>query len=205
MDGNGGVKTPRLRCMLIAVLCSVGLNFQVAAAECKRQRLPPAIESAGLPPSEGYNNIITFAATPSLDYPGRAWVIRLFQRTRSQPATLTIVRLLSRNDCNVYDVESRWEAPLRADEYEALATLIEPYVMAPPGIFSKKGVARDGRVVVDGTGLDLLVETPGWQIRRSLNLGVSEGAKLSAIFHRLLAPVVPAPERPGESWSMTRR
>lgn len=196
-----------MRTILTALLVAAGLigASQAAAAECKPQPLPPAIESAGLSPTDAFNNVITFAATPSLEYPGRAWVIRLFQRTRSQPATLTITRLLRRNDCNVYDVEARWEAPLRADEYEAVATLVTPHATPSPGIFTQKDMARDRGIAVDGTELDLRVETVGWQVTRSLTSAHSEGTAVSAIFYRLLAPIVPAPERPGEYWSMTRR
>lgn len=196
-----------MRTILTALLVAAGLigASQAGAAECKPRPLPPAIESAGLPPTDEFNNVITFAATPSLEYPRRAWVIRLFQRTRSRPATLTIVRLLRRNDCNVYDVEARWEAPVRADEYEAIATLVAPYATPSPGIFTQKDMAHDRGLAVDGTELNLRVQSLGWQVMRSLTSAHSEGTAISAIFHRLLVPIVPAPERPGEYWSMTPR
>lgn len=187
--------------MTVLALVAASGAPQAAATECKPQPLPPAIESVEFLPSHEFNNVITFAATPSLEYPGRAWVIRLFQRTRSQPATLTIVRLLRRNDCNLYDVEARWEVPLRADEYETVATLVAPHAAPPPDFLTPENPERT-RIVLDGTSLALRVETDGRQIRRVLNEIEPKGAALSAIFHRLLAPVVPAPERPGKYWSM---
>jgi hypothetical protein len=168
------------------------------------QPMPPAIESADLPPSNGFNNIITFSATPMLQYPQRAWVLRLFQRTRGQPATLTVVRLRGRDECNIYDIEARWEVPLRADEYETVAALITPHVTPPPGVFDQRDIVRERDPVLDGTGVDLRAETWGWQVERSLNLAETEGYALSSIFYRLLDPAVPAAERPDADWRTPR-
>lgn len=197
-----------MRHALLAILLSMGLADFAHAAEracpAAPQPMPPAIESADLPPSNGFNNIITFSATPMLQYPQRAWVLRLFQRTRGQPATLTVVRLRGRDECNIYDIEARWEVPLRADEYETVAALITPHVTPPPGVFDQRDIVRERDPVLDGTGVDLRAETWGWQVERSLNLAETEGYALSSIFYRLLDPAVPAAERPDADWRTPR-
>lgn len=196
---------PRL---FLVFLIAVGLAAPLQAAErpcpTKPQRMPPAIESADLPEVSRFSNLVTFAAVPSLEFPQRAWVIRLFQRTHGQPATLTVVRLLGRYDCNIYDVETRWEVPLTAADYETVARSIVPHVTPPPGTFTPRNDGEGISVVADGTGLDLRVQAAGWQVTRGLNHGQREGAELSAIFRRLLMLAVPAPERPDDSWR-TRR
>lgn len=197
-----------MRHLLLAIFLSAGLAGQARAAErvcpAAPQPVPPAIESADLPPSNGFNNIITFAATPSLQHPGRAWVVRLFQRTRGQPATLTVVRLRQRYECNIYDIETRWEVPLRADEYAAVAALVAPYATTSPGTFNQTDMDRGRGIGLDGTALDLRAETVGWLVRRSLHGSDREGVALSGIFYRLLAPVVPATERPDADWRTPR-
>lgn len=197
-----------MRRTLFAMLLS--LAFADVAQSTERscpdapQPMPPAIESAGLPSSNGFNNVITYSATPMLQYPQRAWVVRLFQRTRGQPATLTVVRLRGRNECNIYDVEARWEAPLRAGEYEAIAALVTPHVTPLPGVFDQRKIVRERDPVLDGVGVDLRAETWGWRVERSLNLAETEGYALSRIFYPLLDPVVPAAERPDADWRTPR-
>jgi len=192
----------------LAFLIAAGLSGAAYAADraCppQPQRMPPAIESTDLPEVSEFANVITFAAVPSLQSPQRAWVIRLFQPTHGRPATLTIVRLLGRFDCNIYDVETRWEVPLTVADYEAVARSIVPHLTPPPGTFTPGSNDGSITVVADGTGLDLRIQAAGWQIARGLNHGQSEGAELSAIFRRLLLLAVPASERPDESWR-TRR
>jgi len=197
-----------MRHALFAILLSTGLADFAHAAEracpAAPQPMPPAIESADLPPSNGFNNIITFSATPMLQYPQRAWVLRLFQRTRGQPATLTVVRLRGRYECNIYDIEARWEVPLRADEYEGVAALVTTHVTPSPGVFDQRSIARERDPVLDGVGVDLRAETWGWRVDRSLNLAETEGYALSSIFYRLLDPAVPAAERPDADWRTPR-
>jgi|GEM_PF-3079640 hypothetical protein len=195
-----------MRLIFIALWLSVaiGTPSQAAADDCKPQPLGPAIEAAGLPPSKGFANVVTFGATPSLEYPGRAWVIRLFQDRHARPATLTVVRLLRRSDCNLYLVETRWEVPIHADEYEAVATQVAPLLAPTVHVLSGEDTARGRGISVDGTSFDLRVETTGWQIRRLLTSADPEGQTLSKLFRRILTYAVPEPERPGEYWTARR-
>lgn len=195
-----------MRLIFIALWLSVaiGTPSQAVADDCKPQPLGPAIDAAGLPPSKGFANVVTFGATPSLEYPGRAWVIRLFQDRHARPATLTVVRLLRRSDCNLYLVEARWEIPIDADEYEAVATQVAPLLAPTVHVLSGEDTARGRGISVDGTSFDLRVETTGWQIRRLLTSADPEGQTLSKLFRRILTYAVPEPERPGEYWTARR-
>lgn len=195
-----------MRLLFIALCLSVAIDTpsRAAADDCKPQPLGPAIEAADLPPSKGFDNIVTFGATPSLEYPSRAWVIRLFQDRHARPATLTVVRLLRRSDCNSYLVEARWKIPIRADEYEAVATQIAPILVPTTDVLSGEDTARGRGISVDGTSFDLRFETTGWQIRRHLTSADPEGQTLSKLFHRILASAVPEPERPGVFWTAQR-
>lgn len=188
--------------LIAALLAMISLPSHAAERICpaQPQRMPAAIESAELPATEAFSNIITFSATPSLETPQRAWVIQLFQRVRGQPATLRVVRLLGRYDCNIYDVEARWEVPFNSAEFESVATSLVPYLTAPKGTFAPGDGDMGRHLVTDGTSLDLRGQTSGWEVRRWLNHSQSEGATLSATFFRLLAIAVPAPERPEADW-----
>ncbi|HEX8374371.1 MAG TPA: hypothetical protein VF606_04245, partial [Geminicoccaceae bacterium] len=55
---------------------------------------------------------------------------------RPGEATLEILRLIRRSDCNVYDVETRWQAPLPEADYRALVRAAERVGAPRPDAFS---------------------------------------------------------------------
>jgi hypothetical protein len=84
----------------------------------RRSRYRP--RSIAIGDASDFAHAITFAATPSFDHAGRAWLVRLSRRGDAA-GSVQIMRLRRQRDCNRYDVENRWEAPLRPGEYNAVA------------------------------------------------------------------------------------
>ena len=181
-------------------LAVAAIGHAAAASPCPPQPMPPAMES--LPPLTASSSI-SFAATP-WEYPGRAWVVRA-SLVGQGGATLEIVRLRRQSDCNRYDVEKRWQAPLPAAEYRALAEAVAPLGTPPAGIFSPGGGIGGDELVLDGTGIALRLRTFGWQATRELNHYGSGGGAVSALFRALVAKHVPAAELPAEDWRTRRR
>lgn len=156
--------------------------------------MPPAVEAIGEPAAA--SSVIVFAATPTQ---GRAWVVRLARRGAA--ATLEIVRLRRRFECNLYDVERRWDTNVGREEYRSVAQAIRPWATPPAGFPANEGSAD---LALDGTGLELRVSGNGWGVTRTLNHYGRTGARLSAIFRALVSRHVPAAELPAEDWR-TRR
>lgn len=168
---------------------------------CAPRPLAPALDSVPLLP-EGLSSV-AFSAEPSFD--GEAWVVRAHQ-PRPGDATLEILRLRRRSDCNVYDIETRWQAPLPAADYRALVRAAERVGIPRADSFSHEDPGRDGEgLVLDGTGIELRLKRIGWEARRTLNHYARGGGAVSAIFHALVAKHVPADERPAEGWETRRR
>jgi len=150
------------------------------------QPLAPALDA--VPARAGASETIGFAAEPSLQYPGRAWVVRL-SRQGERRASVEILRLLRRSNCNLYDVEKSWGGPIGADEYRAVGGAVAAWAARGPE-----------EIVTDGTGLELRVRGGGSNIRRRLNHYGAGGAELSAIFRRVAARFVPPAQLPAEDW-----
>ena len=166
------------------------------------QPMPSAIDSAGFPPAGDGQSLVTFSATASLDYPHRSWVVRVYERGTGQSPTVVIARLRGRGDCNVYEIETRWEAPLRPDEYASVKNAVARFVTPPPGIFDRRaGQERKLHLIMDGTSLDLRAQEPGWAVRRVLNHYEPDGRAISAIFRGLVLKVIPGPDVPQENWA----
>ncbi|HEX8062890.1 MAG TPA: hypothetical protein VF535_06710, partial [Allosphingosinicella sp.] len=111
-----------------------------------------------------------------------------------------------RSDCNVYDVEARWQSPLPAADYRALVQAAERVGTPRPDAFSNEDPARDGEgLVTDGTTIELRLKRFGWEARRTLNHYAPGGAAVSAIFQALVAKHVPANARPDPAWRTRRR
>jgi hypothetical protein len=178
---------------LFALACPV----QAEPAPCRPQPLAPALDSVPRLP-EGRSSV-AFSAEP-WEHPGRAWVVRA-REMRPGEATLEILRLRRRSDCNVYDVETRWQAPLPAADYRALVRAAERVGTPRADAFSHEDPKRDGEwLVTDGTRIELRLNRSGWEARRELNHYAQGGAAVSAIFQALVDKHVPADERPGEGW-----
>lgn len=188
--------------MLLFVIAIATFAFEPradaqASQPCIPQPVPPAIDSAGSPPIG--SDVIEFAATPSLQYPSRAWVVRLWRRGQSE-AVIEIVRLRQQHDCNRYDIEARWKAPLRQEEYRTIAAKVAPVGVPPSAIFVPSSTGPLPDVVMDGTSINLRLHSQDWQVTRSLNLYGQGGAAISAIFHDLASTYVPSSELPAKDW-----
>jgi hypothetical protein len=183
--------------LLLLALAAPGRAEQVPTA-CSPRPMPAALDSVRpLPPAR---SSVAFSAVPAGQYPGRAWVVRARQSGPGS-ATLEIVRLLRRKDCNVYEIEARWDAPLAAADYRALARAAARLGTPPVGAFVRDDSALDGEeIVLDGTMVELRLKRGGWETRRELNHHGRDGAAVSALFRALVARHVPAAELPAEDW-----
>lgn len=186
------------RWFLLALLCSS--NIAIAHPSCPPQPMPPAIDSADTPGGNRFTHSIAFAATPSLELPGRAWVVRLDRTPRRGDGTVEIIRLRRQSTCNRYDIEKRWRAELNAEHYRIIAEGIVPLVMPPADLFTGKSPARTPEIILDGTGLELEVRGEGWRVRRLLHASSHDGAAASALIYRLVATLIPAEDLPTDEW-----
>ncbi len=188
--------------LAVALLVPGGVRPADNICPAQPQPMPSAIDSAGLPPTSDGQSLITFSATASLNYPHRSWVVRVYERGMGQSPAVVIVRLRGREDCNLYEVETRWEAPLRPDDYASVASAVARFVTPPSGTFDRPaGRQAKLHLIMDGTGLDLRAQAPGWAVRRSLNLYEPDGHAISAVFRGLVLKVVPGPDVPRENWA----
>jgi hypothetical protein len=187
--------------LLIPALAAPGRAEQVPTA-CSPRPMPAALDS--LRPLGPARTSVAFSATP-WETPGRAWVVRAHQ-VGDRAATLEIVRLRRQQECNLYDMEARWEASLPAREYRALLKAAERLGTPRADAFSHDDPARDGEgIATDGTMIELRLRRTGWEARRDLNHHGKGGAAISALFHALLSRHVPAHERPASDWRTRRR
>ncbi|TFI59657.1 hypothetical protein E2493_03295 [Sphingomonas parva] len=193
---------PRSSLLTVAWLV---LGCQAAAAEpaCTPRPLPPA--AASLPPRPAAH-AITFAATPSLDLPGRPWVVRISSRGSGGEGQLEILRLRRQFDCNRYDVEKSWEASLSADAVRAIVASVLPLGVPAADALWPLGGAADvlSEVGTDGTGISLDLASFGAQVSRQMRHDGPAGHRVSAIFHDLVSRHVPAAELPTADWRMKR-
>jgi hypothetical protein len=169
---------------------------------CVRQPLAPAIEQ--LQPIPPGMSQIAFAAEPSLQYPGRAWAVRL-HRPGGRPAVLEIVQLRRRDDCNVYYPERRWRASVPVAEFDRVARTVMPF--AVPRTSDALGgdpMNNIREIGLDGTGITLALSGFGWAAKRQLHHGGADGAEVSALFRALVAKHVPVPDLPTEDWRTPR-
>lgn len=186
---------------------AAGLLFAVASshlpasagAPCIRQPLPPAMDS--FPAVEALTKAITFSATPSLEYPGRAWVVRLSQSGHNGPAAVDIAVLRRQFDCNRYDVEKRWRAALTSEEFASLARVLAPRAIPAMNAPSAMDPLMDaGEGGIDGTSIMLRINTLGWDATRSLHDSGPDGAAVSSIFHAIVTKHVLPAEAPTAEW-----
>lgn len=183
--------------LLLLTFAGPGRSEEMVAP-CRPQPLAPALDSVPRLP-EGRSRV-AFSAEAWGEHPARAWVVRAHEMRRGK-ATLEILRLRRRSDCNVYDVEARWQAPLPAADYLALVRAAERVGTPRADAFSHEDPKRDGEgIALDGTRIELRLNRSGWEARRELNQYGRGGAAVSAIFQALVAKHVPEDERPGEGW-----
>ena len=188
--------------MLLLAITMVTLVPPAQAAaqvsqKCISQPMPSALDSAGDPPIAP--DVVEFAATPSSQYPARAWVVRLSRRGQVD-GRIEVFRLRRQEDCNRYNVEARWRAPLRQSEYVAIATRVARVGVPTSSVFVPSSIEQAPDVVLDGTGIDLRLRSQEWQVTRSLNHYSAGGAEISAIFRDVTSKYVPASELPAVDW-----
>lgn len=186
--------------LLLMSTALLGHSSQVAApavTACIPQPMPPAIDSAGELPIA--SETIEFSATPSLDYPGRSWVVRVSRRGQIG-ATIEVIRLVRQLQCNRYDIEGRWEAPLKQEEYLDAANRVIPLGVPSSAVFVPSSVPRLDDLMLDGTSIKVRLRSQGWRVDRDLNHYGRGGAEISAVFRDLVARYVPAEELPEEDW-----
>jgi hypothetical protein len=149
--------------------------------------------------------VMSFAATPSFDYPGGAWVVRLSRNGPRGPGLIEIARLRRQSDCNRYDIEKSWEAPLPEAELEALVDELAPVATPPAQLFISNDPMRSlEEVALDGTGIILRMRTFGWEVSRNLHHSGRAGSAVSSLFHTLVSNHVPPSDVPSTDWR-TRR
>ena len=168
----------------------------IADPTCVPQPLPPALDSVA--PLGPASDAIEFSATPSLQHPSRAWIVRLTRRGVVS-ATIEVIRLRQRDDCNRYVVEQRWAAPLRQEDYVVVFDQVAPLGLPRADAFTSMDPFV-GELIMDGTSLELRLRAPGWRVTRTLNHYEQGGEALSAIFHTIVARHIPADLRPTNDW-----
>jgi len=185
---------------LLLTFAAPGRAEQVPV-RCGPMAMPSALDSApGIPEAR---SVVGFSAEPS-QVPGRAWVVRAY-RSGPGSAALDVVRLRRQPDCNAYEPEARWTGPLSVEEYRALVRAAAPLGTPRADAFTHDDPARDGEgIALDGTMIELRLIRTGWEARRDLNHHGKGGAAISALFHPLVARLVPAAELPAADWR-TRR
>ncbi len=173
-------------------------------ATCSPRPMPAAVDFIGPWEDNMVMDSLTFTATPSLQAPGRAWLVRL-HRFGPRDIKVNIVKLQRETNCNRYRIERQWSAALTSGEYDQTVALIEPFVTTPDRLFSIKNSRRDGDVVaLDGTTLSLRTQTLGWSVSRKVHESSVVGKSLSAIFYRIATAHVPKGELPTHDWRAPR-
>ena len=180
---------------MISTLAALAVAAAGQTQVCAPQPLPPAIDSAGRLADISYS--IEFAAEPSMEVPGRAWVVRLVQ---GQLSSLEIIRLRRRSDCNQYVLDRKWQAPFDNAAYEDALRKIAPFGIPPVSAIVPAHRKIFEPMVLDGTGISLRLHNPVWTISRSINIGDKDGPAISAIFRDLIEKHVPPTELPDLNW-----
>ena len=164
------------------------------AQTCSPQPLPAAIDAIGAPPS---SETIEFSATPS--FSTQPWVVRLSHR-RELGSTIEIIRLSRQYNCNRYNVEMRWQAPLTDNEYEAVSKVVSQLGTPPATSFIPSSRQELEMIVMDGTGLQLRLRNSEWEVTRALNQAHPGGTQISSFFRGLVAKYIPVSDIPAEDW-----
>lgn len=187
---------------LFALLMALASPTDLPDGSCSPGPLPPALDA--LAPLDSGRKI-AFSATPSLEYPGRAWVVRVAQKVYSGPATVEIVRLRRQEDCNRYDVEQSWQASIPEERFDALLAAVTPLATPPADQFSRHDPMRSlEEIGIDGTLIMLRLTDLSWETTRRVHHSGKAGTVVSSLFHSLVSEHVPASELPTREWGSIR-
>ncbi len=164
------------------------------------------LDSDQLPPLFRFGHAFEFSATPALQFPSRAWVMRLDRGTGHRQISLDVYLMQQRgSSCDSYEVEHHWSAEISQQEYEAFNAQIEPLIAPPhdlhlpPAEQTRLSRSRG----LDGTSLEVRAIRVNWKIASYLRYHTDEGRAVSAIVQAMIARVVPAGEMPSEEWYTT--
>jgi hypothetical protein len=166
-----------------------------SAEKCAPQPMPRAIDIGEVALA---SHKIEFAATPQLENPQGAWVIRLWRRGTVE-ANIEILKLRGQYNCNRYDVEKLWKSKITQEEYAAVASNVLTFGVPDRSAFDPQ--YNLSTISFDGTGVDLRLKASIWQVDLHSNLGDGRNAQnLSKVFHDLAARYVPQSDLPSKEW-----
>ena len=197
----------RLGCALLVAVTALGMQPTVQAQEsCTVPAFSFPLDSDQLPPLFRYGHALEFSATPALQFPGRAWVMRIDRGAGHSPVSLDVYLMQKPgSSCDHYEVERHWSAEISQQDYESFNAQIEPLI-APPHNLHLPPVeqARLSRSRgLDGTSLEVRAIRVDLKIARYLRHHSEEGRAISAIMRAMIARVVPADQMPSERWFTT--
>lgn len=192
---------------LLVAVAGLGMQPTARAQElCAVPAFSFPLDSDQLPPLFRNGHALEFSATPALQFPSRAWVMRLDRGTGHRQISLDVYVMQQRgSSCDSYEVERHWSAEISQQEYDAFNAQIEPLIAPPHDLhLSPAEQTRLSRSRgLDGTSLEVRAIRVNWKIASYLRYHTDEGRAVSAIVQAMIARVVPAGEMPSEEWYTT--
>lgn len=178
-----------------------------AGEACPVQPVPSLLEAVRPVQSAYVTREVSFAASPSLQYPRLGWVVRAYSETafegpQREREVLEVLRLQVEHDCNRWFVTGRWEGDLEPGELARIIdgsrSFLQPAAAALAG---KPGdYAAEDSLILDGTGIAVETGGPDWRLRRAGHPHGGTGLAVSNLFLGLAARLVPPDEMPTAEW-----
>lgn len=176
------------------------LTATLPSATAAATPVPPNAAQCSITAAPSVRSVV-FTAAPSFTH--RNWLIRLSQQ-HDATARLEILKLTKATDGDAMTIENCWIQSMTAADYQTKVTQISTYAIPQSGSFSGATPLQQA-IVMDGTGITLHMNAPGWDLTRSYNYyDRGNGQALSDIFYQLMAQHVPQQDRPTPAWG-TRR
>lgn len=196
-----------LGCALLVVATTMGMQPTAQAQEsCTVEDYSSPLESDHLPPLLRFGHALEFSATPSLQFPSRAWIMRLDRGTGRRQISLDVYVMLQRgSSCDDYEVERHWSAEISQQDYEVFNSQIEPLIAPPHDLHlppnEQARLYRSGGL--DGTSIEVRAIRVNWRTATDLRYHSDKGRAVSALVRAMIARVVPADDMPSQEWYMT--
>ena len=203
------------RQFLTALLIAFGplsVSPALAAGEtCPTQARPSPLDAVHPVDNPVTGNTVTFAATPSLQFPSEAWVVRVYRTSKRDGESrstevIEVFRLQLEYDCNRWFTTGLWDREAKPGDLEEIQTETKRFLGALAQAYVDGGSydLQFSELALDGTGV--AVEEVGryFSLRRGGHSSGAMGKPLSLGFHRLAATVAPATEMPDEAWRRKR-
>lgn len=195
-----------LGCALLVAVTAIGMQPTAQAQEpCNVPAFSFPLDSDQLPPLLRFGHALEFSATPSLQFPSRAWVMRLDRGTGRRQISLNVYVMLQRgSSCDSYEVERHWSAEISQQDYEVFNAQIEPLIAPPHDLHVSPAEQRRLYVSggLDGTSLEVRAIRVNWRTATDLQYHSDKGRAVSALVRAMIARVVPADDMPSEEWYM---